>query len=208
MKTGFIYPAIDKLLNSLRYINLVELFKLVGRAFVRTKRSERSTAYERIAVDLFIVAKFVYITALLFTGSNNAITTAIVWYLLATNIYTYFYYHLWSSRVLKDKHFNIDRIKRRFLSLMLAIFYSIFGFAYLYKVPYVTEFSWYCSEPTIIRSLLFSIYNSFAANYDRVKPATDTGFMLTIVQLLMMFVFLTIIISNSIPQITSNYKEK
>ena len=131
---------------------------------------------------------------------SNPLSAFVVWYLSLTNLYTYFYYHIWSSEILSDVHFGIDRIKRRFTTLTLAVSYTIFGFAYLYAIPYSDEFTWSNDTPTFLKSLWFSVSNSLTASYDQVKPITDLGSSISMIQLLMMFIFLTIIIGGSIPQ--------
>lgn len=204
---GYIYPILNKCLNFLRYLSLVEGFKYIGKIFAEQGDAQKSINYARFSVDIFITLKWVFIVILLAIKVNNALLVSIVWYLLVTNIYTYFYYHTWSSEILSDSYFDADRIKRRFTTLSLAISYTIFGFAYLYRVPYSNDFSWNNNMPTFFQSLWFSISNSLTANYDQVKPITNFGYSVSMIQLLMMFVFLTIIIGGTIPQPNQSNKE-
>lgn len=205
---GHLYPFADKFLNLLKYLNLVEGFKYVGGKLTsKNSPVETKIKHSRISVDLFIVLKWLFVVYLWAFGIKNFWVVLIIWYLLITNLYTYFYYHTWASEVLNDIHFDTDRIKRRFFNLLLSISYSIFGFAYLYSNPYSSEFSWGNGSPTFIHSLWFSISNSLTAGYDQVKPVTDFGYTVSMIQLLMMFVFLTIIIGGSVPQINSTKKD-
>ena len=91
---------------------------------------------------------------------------------------------------------------------MQAISFSLFGFAYLYYVPYSSEFAWGTEQPVFIYSLWFSISNSLTASYEQVKPITDVGNTIAMMQLLMMFVFLTIIIGGTVPQIKSSLEKE
>jgi hypothetical protein len=194
--------------NSLRYVNLVELFKLIGEKVVGHGASKKKRgAYSRISVDVFIVLKFLTIGVLMLRQTEGQIALAGVWYLLSANIYTYFYYHLWSERVLKDTLFGIDRIKRRFMTLSLAVLFSVIAFSYLFRVPYSAEFTWPGEKPNVAKALLYSAANSFGASYDQVSPATELGRVVSIVQFLTMFVFLAIILSNSIPQVGANQED-
>ncbi len=206
VRNGFLYPAIDWFLDVLKYLCLVEGYKFVGRKLAG-KNKELSVSYSRIAVDLFIASKWLFLMILWVYRVANSLTTLLVWYLLLTNLYSYFYYHTWSSDLFTDKYFDVHRIKRRFNGLILAISYAMFGFAYLYNIPYSNEFEWSGGSPTFFKSLWLSISNSLTAGYDQVRPVTDLGYSLSMIQLLMMFIFLTIIVAGSVPQTNQINKE-
>ena len=209
MKTGFLYKFLNGLLNSTQYLNLVELFKYVGQKVTpKNCPIETKIEYSRVSVDIFIVAKWLFLLILWGFKVTNLVLVAIIWYLLITNLYTYFYYHTWAIEILNDKYFDIDRIKRRFMNLLLAILYSVFGFAYLYNFPYSSEFYWVDGTPKFLHSLWFSFSNSLTASYDQVKPITDIGYSISMIQLIMMFIFIAIIINSSIPQINSEKTEE
>jgi len=205
---GFIYPLVNSLMNILKKINLVEGFKYISKLLAsKTGSRETQLKYSRIAVDLFITFKWLFIFWILLAGINKIWIVIIVWYLLFTNLYTYFYYHTWSTEILIDVKFNVDRIKRRFTNLIQAISFSLFGFTYLYFIPYSSEFYWVDDQPVFIQSLWFSILNSLTASYEQVKPISNLGNTIANIQLIMMFVFLSIIIGGSVPQLI-NSKEK
>ena len=209
MKSSFLYQILNKLLNSMKYINLVELFKFIGRKLTpKNSLIETRINYSRTSVDIFIVAKWLFILLLILFDVTNIWLVIAVWYLLFANLYTYFYYHTWSSEILNDRYFDTTRIKRRLLNLLLAIFYSVFGFAYLYYIPYSTEFIWAGKTPNFLHSLWYSLSNSLTASYDQVRPITDVGNSISMIQLIIMFIFVTIIIGGSIPQINSDMEEE
>lgn len=203
---GFLYPLINGVVNLLRYVCLVELFKAVGKR-IACGNNFQSVNYSRIAVDIFIVTKWLFVATLWFFGVASTWATVAVWYLLFTNLYTYFYYHTWSSEIFSDPYVYPDRIKRRFTNLVLAISYTVFGFAYLYSLPYAKEYSWNNGTPTFLQALWYSISISLTASYDQVHPVTNTGNSVPMIQLLMMFIFLTIIIGGAIPQTNQVNKE-
>jgi len=202
MNKGPIYTVMDWIFSKVAYINLVELFKLFSQKLSPKSASPQiRRRYLRTSVDIFIFLKWIFIGVLIIRNKAVPITTISVWYLIITNLYTYFYYHTWSTEILYDKHFDVDRVKRRFLNLLLAIFFTIFAFAYLYFVPYSREFLW-DTNATFIHSIWFSTSNSLTASYDNVIPSTDLGNSISMIQLMIMFLFLTIIIGGSVPTIS------
>jgi hypothetical protein len=207
MNTGFLFQLLNSFLKLLRFINLVELFKFVGRILTPKNSSiETKIKYSRTSVDIFILAKWIFVAVLILLKISNFGFVITVWYLLIANLYTYFYYHIWSSKMLADPHFDITRIKLRFQNLLFAIFFSVFGFAYFYYIPYSAAFDWAGKMPSFVSSLWYSISNSLTASYDQVIPVTDTGNSISMIQLVIMFIFITIIISSSIPQANIDFR--
>jgi len=143
MKYGFIYAVFSFIINIFGYLNLVELFKFIAGLFNTDKTNpDKISAFSRTSTDVFIVLKWVFIFYLWHQHISNSILTVIVWYLLVTNIYTYFFYHVWDNESLNTANFTIDRSKRRFLNLLLAVAFSTATFAYLLQVPYCANFHW------------------------------------------------------------------
>ena len=114
------------------------------------------------------------------------------------NLFTYFYHHTWSNKISKQ-HFDIDRIKRRYLNLILSIGFNIFSFAYFYATPFFGNFKWNNNLSIIKQSLLFSLSKSLSTNYDIVMITSKIGNDITNIETIISFVFLTIILSSSIP---------
>lgn len=196
MKNGIIYTIFDFIIEKLKYLNLVELFKYI---FERLFNKDH-LAGERFGMDIYILLKWIVVFVFWTLGVNSKIANVFIWYLIASNIYTYFYYHIW-TKDLEKGNFDIVRIKRRFLNLMLAVFFNGFCFAYFFAVPFLSNFSWPENVSPIKHSILFSFSNSITANYDIVKPITEIGNSLLIIETFITFIFLTIILSNTIPQI-------
>jgi hypothetical protein len=196
MKKGIIYSFFGWLIECLRYLNLVELFKFIG---VKFSPNNRITAL-RFSVDLFIILKWIFISIIWCLNVKNTYINLIVWYLIFTNVYTYFYYHTWDKNINKVE-FDFDRIKRRFLNLGLSIAYNIFSFAYLFAQPFSNNFKWNNGSSTFQDSVLYSLANSFTTTYESVETMTSVGQRLTLLETAISFFFLTIILSNSIPQV-------
>ena len=60
--------------------------------------------------------------------------------------------------------------------------------------------TWENGETSILRSVWYSVSNSLTASYGQVAPSSDLGNSVSMIQLLIMFAFLTIIIGGSVPQ--------
>lgn len=203
MKDGFIYPLVNWLVLKLNWINLVQLFKWLVNLFNKKKTKESTDQFNRIGTDIFIVSKWIYILLIWKLKIQSEFHTALVWYLIVTNLYTYFIHHVWKDTALKTDEFLISRTKRRFLNLMLAIAFSVFCFGYLMQVPYVADFTWTKDIITFSHALSFSFSNSLAANYAQVNPSSEVGNLICNLELLITFIFVTIIVSRSIPQTNS-----
>lgn len=192
MKNGLIYTGFKFLFKKLKYINLVELFKFVAIKFNPRQKLE----YSRLGTDFFIIFKWILLILFWLTGLSNSFITFLVWYLILTNIYTYFYYHIWIDDALDTSNHDNDRLRRRFLNLLLALAFSDFSFAYLFRFPYKLNFI----DQGSGNFLWYSISNSLAANYSVVQPSSTCGNSVSMIQLIFTFIFVAIIISRSIPQ--------
>ena len=197
---GFIYPFIKFLIDKTKYLNLVELFKYIAKCIVS---KNNSIAASRIAVDIFIVLKWLFVILIWYFAYSNLFFTVLVWYLIITNLYTYFYYHIWSDEALKTDDFTKDRIRRRFVNLILAFAYSILCFAYLFQFVYFLDINWSNKNISFINAIMFSFNNSLGGSYSNINPQTDLGNFICSIQLLVTFIFATLILSRSIPQTNS-----
>jgi hypothetical protein len=201
MKDGLLYPIINFLITKIKFFNLVELYKLL---LVKIFRKSNKLTINRIAIDSFIIFKWLFLIILMKFQINSWFITIIIWYLIYSNLYTYFYYHIWFNDT-KNDHFNTpERIRRRFINLLTSIGFSNICFAYLYRFPYFQSFQWSEKIPLTTKALWFSFANSLTANYEFVKPINKVGVDLTITQLIISFIFLTMILGNSIPKTNNN----
>jgi len=199
MQKGILYSLVNWLIESLKYLNFVELFKFL---LVKIYSKDRITAL-RFAVDIFIILKWIFIALLWLWNVKNSFVNLIVWYLIATNVYTYFYYHAWTKDIAKAQ-FDLDRIKRRFMNLILSIGFNIICFAYFFAQPFGHNFKWEKGFSTLQDAVSVSIANSLTSSYYSVQAITEIGHTLLFIETGVSFVFLTIILSNSIPQIKTD----
>ncbi|CAI8823719.1 Ion_trans_2 domain-containing protein [Bacillus sp. IT-79MI2] len=214
---GFIYPIFHKIISLLFYINVVELIKWIAIKFVlffhrhssdtdylnRKKRKARN-----IAVDIFICLKFIFIGFVWYQQINNVYVVAITIYLLLMNSFTYFYYHIWEEGAIKSSFATLHRTRRKFISLFQSFIYMILSYGYLFQIPFTSEFKWESSGATFSQAFLFSLSNTFPLSYNSVQALTELGHYIRASQVLLSFLFITIILTQSIPKATQSIPEE
>ncbi|MFP5520764.1 MAG: hypothetical protein ACLGGX_12740, partial [Bdellovibrionia bacterium] len=119
-------------------------------------------------------------------------------YLLWSNLFTYFFYHVWQSRA----QANTDWQRRRFVSLAQSICFNILGFAYIYRFFLKDEFVWKFADSALfykdaILSLIFSSMNLFGGGSTVAEPQTILGLAAVASQAMSTFIFLTLILANT-----------
>lgn len=200
LSNGFLYVVINIIIETIKRLNLIELFKYISRKLLSKESNKKETIVNRFTTDVFIVLKWIFIIILFSNNISSIFITFFIWYLIIMNVFTYFYYHIWKDEVIKLENYSNVQPKRRFVNLILALAFSVLCFAYLYQVPYISELNWGSKQPSVVYSLMFSFSNSLAANYEGVKPETDFANIVCTIQLAITFIFVTIILSRSIPQ--------
>jgi len=205
---GFLLSIIERIIKLLHLLSPVELIK---RIFNRNYEKDNlidedkatSSQLNNNLVDLFIIGKWLYIIILVifnFSGTTNLIFVSV---LIFYNLFTYFYYHLWKKDALVGTGFTVNRVRKRFINVLLAIAFSHFGFAYLYCIQFPYDFTNNATN-SFIHWFWFSASNAVAANYDAIKPYSCFGYHITMIQLLISFVFITLILSKSLPDAEEN----
>lgn len=201
MKYGFIYNIFKAVIEGFKYLSLVELFKLIALKLNSNPNNyDKSTIFRRVAVDIFIIFKWTILIIFFLNSFNGLWYSLIIWYLIITNLHSYFYYHVWDESAIQSLDNDEHSLRRRFINLLLAISFSNFSFAYLYFTYYSSELNWGNSGLNRSHSIWFSISNSVAGNYNGISPISDLGNLVSIIQLLITFLFVAIIVSRSIPQ--------
>lgn len=198
MQNGFIISTVKEIINAFYYLNLVEFFKFIAKKLTPINSSQDIIIRNsNIAIDIFIILKWLFIFLIWKVGVDNTFMTFFVFYLIITNIYTYFYYHVWLK---VTQPLTYERNIRRFINLILAYSYSNFCYGYLYSVPYYSEMNWTQGFNKDINGLLFSIANSLTSSIEGVKILTTMGNWISVSQVSLSFFFISIILSKSIPQ--------
>lgn len=201
MKYGLIYNLFKAIIDGLKYLSLVELFKLIAiKLNSAPNDNEKVTTFRRVSVDIFIIFKWVILIIFFSNSFNGLWYSLIIWYFIITNLHSYFYYHVWDEAAIQSLDNDEHSLRRRFINLLLAISFSNFSFAYLYFTYYSNELDWGNSGLNASHSIWYSISNSVAGNYNGIFPISDLGNLVSIIQLLITFMFVAIIVSRSIPQ--------
>lgn len=199
MLNGFLYEIINSLVLGANYLNLVELFKSLARKLTPLGVSQEVLIRNsNIAIDIFVVLKWALVIFLWFNGIANPFWTVFVFYLVWSNLHTYFYYHLWKT----DTGSGFERAKRRFVNLIQAVAFLDIAFGYLYATVFYDDFTWsnLIGSSRHASALLFSISQSFFIGSDIAHPLTLSGEILVLVQVAVAFIFVVILLAKSLPQ--------
>lgn len=197
-KNGIIYSCVDFFVKILKYLNLVEYFKRLFNYLFKSKTIKLENY--NIAIDIYILLKWIFLLIVLIFLLQHILVTFLILYLLFMNLFTYFYYHFWDERAVYKKT-EVNRIKRRFISLIQSILFTIVSFSYLYYVPFNNSFNWGdATTSKFLNVLNFSFSNTFIAN-TAVYALDNVGLFLQLVQYCISFIFLAIILAH-----TFNYK--
>ena len=204
---GFIIRIVACGVARLQKLSAVEHWKKLGQAILRRKNNTPSDeALRRNAnlwIDWFILLKWALVGALIWRLENGWLAGTVVSYLLFFNLFSYFYYHGWGSDYdppRLDRAESVRRDRRRLVSFLQAFLFSIFGFAYLYAAQIACQFEW-PTTPNRLDALYLSISNSFTLTYEGFQPKDQLARGVLLLQLINVFLFLTVLIGNAVPSV-------
>lgn len=184
--TGIIYPIVNIFINFLFYLNLVEIWKFL---YTRGMNSKNKNLYIE-AIDIFIIYKYIFICLVYFYEIKTKMIIYLIIYLIISNVFTYFYYHVWNKIVID----NFVRERRRFLSLILSIIFSNICFSYLYLI-YRNHFqNWPTTNFETLEALKVSYMTIFGGT---LNSNTKEGLLLISFNIVINFFFVVIILSNT-----------
>ena len=149
------------------------------------------------AIDLYEVGKWAVVIWFVVFSIQNRFALILIVYLLASNLFSHFYYHIWHENSLKGK-IGALQSRRRFLSFVLALVFSFVAYSYVFSV-FRCSFDWPEGHFSTINSLFFSISNAFTLVYGDTGPNDASGYYLAASQVAYTFFFVVIIIVQSIP---------
>jgi len=200
---GFLFFLWDCFVKALYWINAVEILKMVSRFIARNILKCNSDDAQRcasnIAIDVYIVLKWFFIIMLWKFRVASLLFEVIVWYLVATNLYTYFYYHVWGDSRFKNT-ITREKVKLRFFKSILAFAFYVVCFAYMYDVVYPHSTNFRGGSP--IDFLSFSLCTALVTSLGDYSITGSSGMMLYTLQVLNTFFFVNMIISQTIPSET------
>lgn len=181
------------------------LFAWIFFKIKRRKLSlDETKVAKNIAIDCFLVAKWLVVIVAIWCGWTGLWAELLVWYLIASNLFTYFYHHVWGNGfALSD---DVDSQRRRYVNFLLSLAFYIACYAYLYQHQYMAEIAWPDDLVDTTNAIYLSIANAFTLTYGGFSPLSQTARVLFASELINTFFFFTIIIVNSIPSGRSEEK--
>lgn len=204
MTNGFLLPIFNVLVRIIFAFNLVEYFKKSVRAAYRFAKSTKELSHadtleaSNIAIDIYQLFKYGVLFVFWSLEIENVWAKYAIFYLLISNVFTYFYYQVWGNGY--ASRFDREALNRRFLNTILAIAYYLLCYAYLYQYHFYLMIEW-LNLPSTLDSIYLSISTAFTLTYSGFAPKGKdiTIYMVFLSEILNTFFFLTIIISNSVP---------
>jgi hypothetical protein len=210
LENGYLVEAADRLLRLLSYLNVIELIKILGdRVAVSIDPSLSGIDRRRVAnflIDTFILAKWTLVVTLLATGTDSFIWSAVVIYLGVFNTVGYFRYHAWGGDYAAP--WSRERERRRFISFLQALLFSVVCFAFLYANTFSDLFMWPAPGATVLSALELSISKTFTLSNEGFSPLCQFARYLLLAQVGNTFVFVVILLANSVPSVQSRADER
>lgn len=204
MTNGFLLPIFNIFVKIVFAFNLVEYFKKSVRAAYRFTHNNKKLSYtevlesSNIAIDIYQVFKFGVLFTVWFLESESALAKYVIYYLLFSNVFTYFYYQVWGNGYASRS--DRETLNRKFLNTIIAVAYYLLCYAYLYQYHFYSMIEW-LNAPSVLESIYLSISTAFTLTYSGFSPkGKDIAiYMVFLSEILTTFFFLTVIISNAIP---------
>ena len=142
--------------------------------------------------------KWSLIGGLVWFEVTGKVALGITYYLLASNLFSYFYYHVWDT----NREHQFRRDGRRFINWLSAVLFYIFSYAYIFTYHFHDQLDWGTlgANAKFSEALIFSFANSLSANVSELQPVTFAARLLVLSETFTTFLFVVIIIANSLPQ--------
>lgn len=198
----------------LYYTNLVEFFKFIAKccAYFTAKSGEDVSiqtlrSYSIFAVDIYQLFKWGILLCFWIGGYTNSISKIVIYYLIYSNLFVYFYYHTWGSKFAQRR--DKEALRKNFINYLMAIAFYLCSYAYLYQFHYANMIlidAQYLDIKYLdyVNAIYLSVSTAFTLTYNGFQPLTQEIRNVFLTELINTFLFFTIIISNSIP---SNFTE-
>ena len=202
---GFIYKYFDKLIQVLFYTNIVIFFKHIGVKIAKCKGKntpKEFIPYANFAIDIYQIFKWGILVLFWSLGIANGFSKYMIYYLIYSNLFIYFYYHVWGSKHAQ----RTDRatLNRKLLNYLLAISFYLACYAYLYQFHFSEMIKWPDNLIDVTNAIYLSVANAFTLTYGGFSPLTQEARVIFMSELMNTFLFFTIIVSNSVPNHTGD----
>ena len=198
---GPLYVAAAAFMRAAQWVSLVEVCKRVAWKVFSVTTPDQKRRIANWTIDSFVIAKWILLLVAWRLSASNCLVVAAIVCLLIWNSITYFFYHLWIVEVPKERIASAHRERRRFISLVLAMAYSMTAYAYLYDVVVSAGFEWPPDVSRWIAAMTFSIGNALTSQAGGLRPLTGTAYLIGASQLVFTFGFVAMLLSSSLPRV-------
>lgn len=200
VSNGPLYLIVDWVIVTFQLVSPIEWKKRAAIKLLRANSVEEKRRIANVAIDVFIASKWSFILTLWALGERHWFFVGAAIFLLIMNLHTYFWYHLWVIETGAPVQGVQFRERRRFVNLIQAVAFSMVTYAYLYHRVLDAGFTWPPKTVPWLAALIFSIGNSLTGFAGDLKPESSIAQAVTVSQLLMTFVFVAMLLSNSVPR--------
>ena len=199
---------VHKLLFIFCFFNIIIWLK----AFAHTDLPDQSKSQKRKVTSFYVLIKWVLIISFIMFSVNNTLSTIIAWYLLWSNLFMYVFFHAFFGNTW-DCNKKSNNTDTRFIYSILSFGFSLLVFSYLYAYPYHDCFTWIdgkginlqkTSFDLIVNSIYLSFSGAFTLTLGDIPKPDICGKILLMIELCNTFVFITIIIGNTLPSSKTN----
>ena len=197
---GPIFLVINHMVEIVHAVSPVEWKKRGALKLLPRTDADEIRWVANVAIDFFILLKWIFLVTIWAIGVSHWFVVAVAIFLLVTNLHTYFWYHLWTierGAAIPGSEF---RDRRRFVNLIFALGYSMALYAYLYHRVLESDFTWPQPIAPWLSALVFSIGNSLTGFAGDLKPVSTVAHLVVSSQLVMTFIFVAMLLSNSVPR--------
>ena len=160
--------------------------------------TEKNIALTRsYVIDLYEIVKWAIIIYFIVFNVRNTFGLLTTTYLLASNLFGHFYYHIWKDKPVSGPKANLQS-RRRFISFTLSLFFIFVAYGHIFSI-YECSFAWPLGGFSRAYAILFSISNAFTLVYGSGGPLDSQGYYLAISEVVYTFFFVVVIITESLP---------
>lgn len=200
LEHGLLIPIIHWFISFVCKLNYIMWLKSLMVIF--WKEEEHIKNAKTWVLDFNMVyIKFFSLIVLICCCVDNTFSYYFIWYMLWSNLFLYSFFHIFYGGTFRcPSKSNGD--DKRFIYSILSFLFSLVGMAYLYMFHYETHIDWH-GQRDFLHAFGLSVQTAFTFGtpdwYQLDDNKTDFT-SLVLFQTLNSFVFISVIIANSIPK--------
>lgn len=176
------------------HISLIEYWKAAW--IIIFKRYLSGQLARSFAIDTYMILKWTVLATFVYFEIDTRAALMFVSYLMASTLFSYFYYHVWRPPTGGESH---TAQIRRTVTFLLSFFFGIVAYAYILFFGYRAQIEWPVQPPRFEDAILMSLSNAFTASFASFPVHDDTLRRVLAGEVIFVFTFLVIVIVNSVP---------